>query len=469
MDDLTFAKYDGIDFLFESLDKPWAIEADDNDPLRFEAHLYLANKGIISKSEWGEKIKKRWDTWVEQSTYTFLPKVWPKGVNMHPKGRCFWPSVDNYLIDVGDPDNADWEPGFGIENHLAMFRTKEVFRIPGYTDCFTRAKRELGARLRSRRPLPLNEEERLLWQIVRSPFLRTTLNDSLRGVAQGIIENKLVVFKDNPEGIDDSLSQLTPAEIFFLLTTNLEDPHFNLAKHFLNREIHGQRKDGSFSKNVIETCLFICSIYLSGIDPNGIVTNPAIAWLLNAQKKGGSWQYHGTDDIINVDKINGEDIFLTVFVLETLDLITNDKALPIWATTGAPKQPPLKVVPSIGHPLTIPQGMKWGDVSITFISDEAVEIRVKDPLGVKNFIELGFKDRRSNKPDRKWEILKLLAQNQGSISWKEKSASSKLKPHIKVLRRRLRDLFKMSDDPFFPYRQTNSYKAKFTISVREEN
>lgn len=480
MADLAEAKKNAIDFLLESIDKSWASKPDDNDPLRFEAHLYLAHRRKISKSEWGEKIKKIWDNWIRARQLHAQSLIFPGEARPIPRERWFWPSIDGYCIDVGDPDNADWETGFDIENHLAMFRTREVFLLPGYTEYFIRAKRELGKILRSHRPFYFHEEERLLWQIVRSPFLRTTLKDSLRALAQGIIEEKIGIIENELMVVDDSLSQITPADIFFLLTTNLEDDYFHLAKFFLARDInHRQRGDGSFScremapfvsgrEDVIETCLYLCSICLSGIDPNGSVSNPAIGWLMNLQKENGSWQYCWRWS--NNKKITGEDIFLTVFVLETLDLITNDKPLPIWAKNVAPTQPSLKGAQSIGHLLTVPEGIKWGDVSIIFISEEAVEIRARVPLGVKNFIELGFKDNRgANKPDRKWELLKDLGRYCGSISWKDKSASSKLKPHIKTLRKRLRALFKIDDDPFFPYRRTRGYKTKFSIAFREEN
>jgi len=485
MADLTETKKKAINFLLESIDKSWALKPDDNDPLRFEAYLYLAHRGKISKSEWGEKIKKIWDTWIEYRALS-PPSELLEGAKSRKRDGWFWPSIDGYCIDIGDPDNADWETGFSIENHLAMFRTREVFLLPGYTEDFVRAKKELGKILRSHGRSYFHEEERLLWQIVRSPFLRMNLKDSLRGVAQGIIEEKMAIIKNEPMVVNESLCRIRPADIFFLLATNLDDDHISLSKFFLNKEIHSQSKNGSFSDDEFETCLYLCSICLSGIDPNRIVSNPAIAWLMNVQQENGSWKYGcvhveipgflsdfaGKEVFNNIkyEKITEEDIFLTVFVLETLDLITNDKPLPIWAKNVAPTQPSLKGGQTIGHLLTVPDGIKWGDVSITFISEEAVEIRAGVPLGVKNFIELGFKDNRgANRPDQKWELLKSLGRNCGSISWKDKSASSKYKPYFKTIRKRLRALFKIDDDPFFSYRQTGSYKTKFSIAFREEN
>jgi hypothetical protein len=470
MSGLQEAKKNAIDFLLKSIEEPYHAIPNDNDPLGFEAHLYLAHRGLISKSEWAEKIKKIWDDWIEDREG---PPIYDNEERLlNPGRRYFWPSIEKHAFDGVDPDSVIWEPGFDIENHLAMFRTKEVFHLPGYSDCFRRAKRELDMKLS---PLPdisrSGEDHRLLWQIMRSPFLRSVLKDSLRGVAGRFMDAEVAIGTMVPVfgPKAEVYLPITPADIFFLLVTNLEARYFDQAKLYLDRDFQRQKRDGSFDDDVIETCLNLCSISLSGIDPNGDITNPAISWLIGKQREDGKWQYLGIEDIINTDEIKREDVFLTVFVLETLDLIANDKPLPIWATNTAPTRPSLKAFQGLGPLLSVPEGMKWGDVSITFISEEAVEIRAKRPLGVKNFIELGFKDRRGSKPDTKWVILKALARSQGSISWKDKTASPTWKPHIKALRKRLRDIFKIDDDPFFPYRRTSSYKAKFTISRREEN
>lgn len=460
------SKKKAIEFLLKSLETPWILEALDNDPLRFEAHTYLANKGLIDKSDWGRKIIEIWDSWIEDKGLP--PPKLPPGYELRERGRFFWPAVDRYVITTGDTDNADWEPGCDIENHVSMFRTKETFGIPGYERCFLSAKRELSKNLRSDNLLESEDNIRLLWQIIRSPFLRTVLRVPLRSAAQEIIEEKVALIDRSPLVIDESLSRLTLIEIFFLLSTNLEDDYFHIAKFFLTRSINTQRRTGSFRDDIVETCLYLCSAYLSGIDPNGIVRDRALGWLQSKQADNGCWRSYNMPFVIKTDNIEAEDILRTVIVLETIDLVTKDKPLPNWAESMTPEIEANGTRESQTDRLPIPKNIFWEDVSIRFISDESVEIRAGTPLGVKNFIELGFKDRRSDKPDYKWEALKLLAKNGGEISWKDKSASLKWKPHIKTLRKRLRNYFDIQDDPFYSYRRSGGYKTKFSISYRKD-
>jgi hypothetical protein len=467
MANLIEARKKAIDFLLKSIEEPWVHESNDNDPQRFEAHAYLAHKGIIEKSEWGQRVKQIWDSWIEDRSGP--PPLLPEGFKLRERGRCFWPAVDRYLIDTGDPYNADWEPGFDVENHIAMFRTKEIFAIPGYQEYFSIAKRELAKKLRSNRIVESTHEMRLLWQIIRSPYLRTVLLDSLRAVAQEILDEKVAIIERAPLVVDDSLSSITPVEIFFLLFTNLEDDYFHVAKFFLNKDINRQRKNGSFREDVVDTCLYLCSAHISGIDPNRIIRDRSIEWLICKQHKNGSWRFHDIEDVIKTKELKGEDIFRTVFVMEMLDIIMNDKPLPNWAESITP------VMKSKGEgeirisPLHISKEIAWGDVSIRFISDESIEIRAGVPFGIKNFAELGYQDKRSGKPDYKWEVLKLLAKSNGAISWKDKSASSRWKPHIKTLRKRLKSYFGIQDDPFYSYKKPGGYRAKFSISFREND
>ena len=492
MSDLPEAKKRAIDFLLDSIKQPWGLEPHDNDPLRFEAFVYLANKGIISKSEWGGKIKNIWDSWIDNKACSQPSRRWfwpakkekvfidefrdewlatreplaplvEEGVNAPPEnvsvqGDRMVPGRE--FTDVCDPSIHISQSSFIIENHLSMFRTREVFSIPGYSEAFEQVKKVLRKILRDLHVDPYDEGKRLVWQIMRSPFLRKALKNSLLA-AQVIIEENM--------DVDESIFGILPENIFFNLCANLEDDHFRIAKSFLNKEISKQSKNGSFFEDEIKTCLFICSIHLSGIDPNGIISNPAIAWLENVQKENGRWQfesrYKDSRNLINKQ----EDTFVTVLVLETLDLISNNKPLPIWAENVIPTQPSSKGSHSISHLLNIPTGIKWGDVSITFISEESVEIRAKKPLGVKNFIELGFDDKRTKNPNFQWKILISLAHNSGSITWGDKSAAPKMKSHIKILRNRLRGLFEIDEDPFFRYSRSTGYKTKFRVAFREEN
>jgi len=124
--------------------------------------------------------------------------------------------------------------------------------------------------------------------------------------------------------------------------------------------------------------------------------------------------------------------------------------------------------------LDVPKGLSWGDITIRFLDGELVEIRAGNRrMGAKNYSALGFENKSTNRPDMIWVTLRLLANNSGEFSWQDTGRSDRttltLQKNISLLRKRLKTLFKISEDPFFPYHQSRSYKAKFTISANPED
>jgi hypothetical protein len=290
MNDVSDAKQKAIQFLSESIKVPWYdVCPGDDEPLIFEAWSYLANKGKINKLEWGKKIKEIWNNW---RTDPFFKEQ-----------KIFWPAADRHYWETG-PDDYDYEIGFDVENHIAMFRAREIFAIPGYEDGFVAAKRKLIEKLKSRWVLYRPEEHRILWQIVRSPFLRASLQDYLRSIATEIVET------------NNTLKEpLSPIEIFFLLVTNFGDESHNLARKNLEQQIDDQGANGSFHEHIISTCLCLNSIHLTGIDPNKVISDTAIQWLINRQKENGAWSYYGFDPLIKLSAIIGKDMFWLFDVL----------------------------------------------------------------------------------------------------------------------------------------------------------
>lgn len=127
--------------------------------------------------------------------------------------------------------------------------------------------------------------------------------------------------------------------------------------------------------------------------------------------------------------------------------------------------------PSIKTPLAkfpTPPGTKWDDVTIQFISDESIKISAKGVSKEFNYAEIGFKDnRRGVVPDNQWKVLQHLAKCNGEISWKSETESLKDFPkfpkRIEILRKRLKDIMGIDEDPFYPYKEIKSYKSKFKI------
>lgn len=111
-------------------------------------------------------------------------------------------------------------------------------------------------------------------------------------------------------------------------------------------------------------------------------------------------------------------------------------------------------------------GRKWEDVTITFISHDSVRIEAGDLDKRLHFAEMGFKDgRKGDIPDTRWAILREFAARNGTISWGDINVkhSDKMKSAIKDIRKRLKAVLGIAEDPFFPYRQVKAYKARFIL------
>jgi hypothetical protein len=274
---LEEAKKRAINFLNKSINQSWSPKPDDNDPLRFEAVIYLANKGIINKSEWTDKIKNIWDSWIINNAI------------FSASTSYFWPAIKEYRDPAADSNNIEgFQSGFNIENHLSMFRTQEAFSIPGYARAFEQAKLELREILLSISIDFPYEVTRLIWQIVRSPYLRKILKGSILAAAQRIIA-------DNWD-IDNHCYNIG-SEILFLLNANQGDYQYQYQfRSLFLTDIPEQPKDGSDYEDVLLTCINICSLHLRGIILSEDAFKSAIVWLLKMQKENGSWQYLGINE-----------------------------------------------------------------------------------------------------------------------------------------------------------------------------
>jgi hypothetical protein len=79
---------------------------------------------------------------------------------------------------------------------------------------------------------------------------------------------------------------------------------------------------------------------------------------------------------------------------------------------------------------------------------------------------MGFLGRTG--PDVQWKLLKTLAEENGEVSFKNKSARDQYKKRKELLANKLNEYFAIDYDPFFPYKSSrekpgNSYKIKITL------
>ena len=131
----------------------------------------------------------------------------------------------------------------------------------------------------------------------------------------------------------------------------------------------------------------------------------------------------------------------------------------------------LKVTAKFPSPL----GLTWEKVTITFVSNDSARVSACGTCKTYMFSDMGFTDRRKgNQPDTRWHVLRTLAKLNGRIEWKSALSATQrngLQAKIKDIRKRLKALTGLEEDPFYDYRSKKAYEAKFTcdesIDMRE--
>lgn len=111
------------------------------------------------------------------------------------------------------------------------------------------------------------------------------------------------------------------------------------------------------------------------------------------------------------------------------------------------------------------RAQKWDDVKISFLSEERIQVWVAGQPETFNYAEFGCSDHRSGLANKVWEMLKLLARNEGvvpdggRISNKQWPATEKA---LERLRRLLRRRFGIAEDPL-PFRRGIGYQLRCKI------
>jgi len=149
-------------------------------------------------------------------------------------------------------------------------------------------------------------------------------------------------------------------------------------------------------------------------------------------------------------------------------------------------------------PISLPAGAKWEDITIEFADGHNLNIKCKGKTFRRDYKEMGFEDSKSRKPNKQWEFLRQLSQNQGEIAWGKTSsrktvntkrteqdfgyeydedestesqnkgfsiikAPDKTKKIKQLLSQALKTAFQIQSDPFFPYRKAKAYKIRLKL------
>ena len=115
----------------------------------------------------------------------------------------------------------------------------------------------------------------------------------------------------------------------------------------------------------------------------------------------------------------------------------------------------------------LPKDAKWHKLTIKFFDGHTVKIGYEG-MATKTFDykDMGFGNDKTNNPDTKWDFLKVIAENGGSLTALkyERRFSRNVKYEVNKL---LKTFFGMKDDPIPRYNRTDGYKPLFNIESDE--
>lgn len=222
-----------------------------------------------------------------------------------------------------------------------------------------------------------------------------------------------------PELIQNALNPLGPTlEVMRSVTKNLEEPMKAVAKvaEAVQPQIEAIQKMKLYAGGDLVTKSFITD---SMRDKNGEVFIPQI-----------------TRPIQEVRIVNLEDIASSASNREKNYLIGS-------------------------YPL--PQNARWESLTIKFIDGHFVKVSYVGMESKKfDYKDMGFINMKTVKPDRKWELLQAIAENDGALlnaKWDRKFGRN-----VKYeLNEGLKKFFNMSTNPIPHYTKKRGYQTLFTI------
>ncbi|MCH7687545.1 MAG: hypothetical protein IH899_12835 [Planctomycetes bacterium] len=105
-------------------------------------------------------------------------------------------------------------------------------------------------------------------------------------------------------------------------------------------------------------------------------------------------------------------------------------------------------------------------MNIRFLSDHKIQVNVLGRSEVFNYAEAGFENHKTQNPNLAWILLRQFAERNGQVDRPRDRRSDlrRMEKSVQAIRKRFKELFKIPDDPFLPYRQVKCYQTKFKIS-----
>ncbi len=102
----------------------------------------------------------------------------------------------------------------------------------------------------------------------------------------------------------------------------------------------------------------------------------------------------------------------------------------------------------LGRDFTMPKVSRWEEVSIQFLDSHTVKVTADGNTYKATFVDLNFMSQTTQSPLNTWELLELFATNKGEIPHYIKKRQANFKQDLSALRKNLKSLFGIAEDPF---------------------
>jgi len=121
-----------------------------------------------------------------------------------------------------------------------------------------------------------------------------------------------------------------------------------------------------------------------------------------------------------------------------------------------------------------PPSTKWEEITITFVSGESIRIKAGDVSKTYKYAQIGFADGRSaDKPGKLWVFFHGIARVEGEFDWSlpmdlagrsvDLGDRTLVQKRVSDLRKILKRIMDLQDDPFYPYWSKTKYETRFTL------
>jgi len=113
----------------------------------------------------------------------------------------------------------------------------------------------------------------------------------------------------------------------------------------------------------------------------------------------------------------------------------------------------------------LPPGTEWPKVTISFVSEAAINVKCGKDVRRFEPDDLGMKDRRNGQPSSLWELLRLFAGSGGFLAHRTTPGRAKLEKKKQILCTRLNEAFGMDGEPITV--EPDGYHCQFIVSAAD--